>query len=222
MKFSVVVLAAGLSQRMNGPSKMLLPAPVEPVVRRTLRSVLQCGAQEVVVVTGHKHYLIMQVLQGLRGKIAYNSDYFQGQMTSVNVGLAALAQPCDAVMVCLADQVLLGPEDYARLALAFEKRPHGSILVPWFQGQRGNPVIFDSRHIDDILQGRHRLGCRKLIEDNPELVYVHQVDHDGFVFDLDTPEDYRRLLHRLKSHGPGRLHPASPPQVATTAHRARQ
>ncbi|WP_301117349.1 nucleotidyltransferase family protein [Pusillimonas sp. (ex Stolz et al. 2005)] len=199
MRFSAVVLAAGLSQRMNGPNKMLLPVPVEPVVRRSVRAILQSGPEEVVVVTGHKHDLIIQILQGLKVKIAFNPDFRDGQMTSVNTGLAALSLPCDAVMVCLADQVLLGPQHYTHLAQAFENRPHGSILVPCLEGKRGNPVVFDSRHITDILQGKHRLGCRKLIEEHPELVYRHKVEHIGYVFDLDTPEDYSRLLRKLES-----------------------
>ncbi|MBB5213526.1 nucleotidyltransferase family protein [Parapusillimonas granuli] len=197
MKFSAVLLAAGASLRMRGRHKMLLPAPVEPVVRRSARSVEQSGACEVVVVTGHGHERVAEALAGLRVRLVHNPDYRQGQMVSVNTGLAALVQPCDAVMVCLADQVLLTPDDYAELARAFARRPHGSILVPCFEGRRGNPVMFDSRHMAGILAGRHKLGCRKLVQDNPEAVYAHEVAHDAYVSDLDTPEDYARILRRL-------------------------
>lgn len=197
MIYSAVVLAAGESLRMNGPHKMLLPAPVEPVVRRSVGAVAQSGAHEVVVVTGHNAQQVTQALQGLPVTIVYNPDYRNGQMTSVNTGLQALTAPCDAVMVCLADQVLLTPHDYAALALAYQGRPHGSILVPYFRGHRGNPLMFDRKHIADILHGQRKLGCRKLVQDNPEAVYVYNVEHDGYVRDLDTPTDYAELLSRL-------------------------
>ncbi|WP_397474089.1 NTP transferase domain-containing protein [Pusillimonas sp.] len=197
MIYSAVALAAGESIRMNGPHKLLLPAPVEPVVRRSIRAIVQSGAHEVVVVTGHNHELVAQALHGLQVNIVYNPDYRDGQMTSVNKGLEALTAPCDAVMVCLADQILLVPNDYSSLALAYQQRPHGSILVPYFKGRRGNPVIFSSKHLEEILQGRRKLGCRKLVQENPDAVYVHEVDHDGYVQDLDTPQDYAELLGRL-------------------------
>lgn len=182
---------------MNGPHKMLLPAPIEPVVRRSVGAIVQSGAREVVVVTGHNQQLVAQALHGLQVNIVYNPDYRHGQMTSVNKGLEALTAHCDSVMVCLADQILLTPNDYASLAMAFRRRPHGSILVPYFRGQRGNPVIFDRKHIAEVLQGHRKLGCRKLVKENPEAVYVHEVDHDGYVRDLDTPQDYAELLGRL-------------------------
>lgn len=200
MSFSAVVLAAGESLRMKGPHKMLLPAPTEPVVRRSVKAVTQSGAREVVVVTGHNAQQVAEALHGLPVCIVHNPDYKQGQMGSVNKGLEALTLPCDAVMVCLADQVLLSADDYAALMQAYQRRPKGSILVPYFQGQRGNPVIFHSKHIAEIVQGQRKLGCRKLVQDNPDAVHVHEVSHDGFVRDLDTPEDYEQLLRRLAAN----------------------
>ena len=202
LSFSAVVLAAGESTRMNGPHKMLLPAPTEPVVRRSTAAVAGSGATEVVVVTGHNHALVAEALRDLPMRIVYNPDYQHGQMTSVNVGLAALALPCDAVMVCLADQVLLSTADYAQLAQAYLNRPYGSILVPYFEGRRGNPIVFDRKHIAEILQGQRNLGCRKLVQDNPEAVYVYEAEHDGYVMDLDTPQDYELVLKRLVAAGP--------------------
>jgi molybdenum cofactor cytidylyltransferase len=41
ISFSSVVLAAGMSTRMQGCNKLLLPAAGEPVIRRTVRAVLE-------------------------------------------------------------------------------------------------------------------------------------------------------------------------------------
>jgi hypothetical protein len=40
------------------------------------------------------------------------------------------------------------------------------------------------------------LGCRNLIDRNPELVCVHETANTRFVTDLDTPEDVAALAQR--------------------------
>jgi len=85
--------------------------------------------------------------------------------------------------------VLLRGEDYRELAAAHAARPHGSITVPRREGMRGNPVVFS-----EGITGSLNLGCRKLIDDHPEEVYAYEPAHDRFFLDLDTPEDYARLL----------------------------
>jgi molybdenum cofactor cytidylyltransferase len=195
--FSAVVLAAGTSTRMAGRHKLLLSLGEEPVIRRTVREVLGSGPEETVVVTGFNADPVTRSLAGLGVRIQFNPRYDDGQMTSVAAGIAALAAPCDAVMICLGDMPLLKSDDYAELARAFAARPRGSILVPQRDGQRGNPVVFSSSMIATVAAGNRNLGCRKLIDDHPEEVHAYVPGHDRFFVDLDTPVDYARLCERL-------------------------
>lgn len=197
MKFSVVVLAAGISSRMQGKHKLLLPVGKEPAVRRTVRMLLGADPEELVVVTGFNCGAVITALDDLSIKFQLNPRYEDGQMTSVSAGVAVLSAPCDAIMICLADQVLLCERDYIELADAFATMPSGSILVPRFNGQRGNPVMFSTSYIPEIIAGQRNLGCRKLIADNPEEVFVYEASHDRFTTDMDTPEDYAHVLSRL-------------------------
>ncbi|MGF6768359.1 molybdenum cofactor cytidylyltransferase [Paraburkholderia sp. GAS199] len=199
LRFSAVLLAAGMSSRMQGRHKLLLPIEGETAVRRTARALLGAGPVEVVVVTGFNGRAVIEALDGLPLRFQSNPYYEQGQMTSVAAGVAALAEPCDAVMVCLADQVLLKPEDYRELVDAYEAMPRGSILVPSFNGQRGNPVVLSCNHAGEMIGGQVNPGCRKLIQDHPEEVYLHNATHDRFVVDIDTPEDYTNMLARLRA-----------------------
>jgi molybdenum cofactor cytidylyltransferase len=197
LRYSAVVLAAGASTRMAGRHKLLLPLGAEPVIRRTVRAVLGASPAEVVVVTGNNAEAAAEALDGLEARIEFNPRYVEGQMTSVAAGVAALSASCDAVMICLGDMALLESADYAELAQAFAARPRGSILVPQRGGIRGNPVVFASSFIPDVLAGNRNLGCRKLIADHPEDVHVYEPGHDRFFVDLDTPADYARLCERL-------------------------
>ena len=203
IRFSAVVLAAGVSSRMQGCNKLLMAAGEEPVIRRTVRSLLQAQPHETVVVVGLEAPGVSQALAGLPVRVHFNPRYEEGQMTSVAAGVGALREPTDAVMVCLGDMALLTPADYRELAQRFALTGK-SIVVPQYQGQRGNPVIFSSAHVPDVIEGRSNPGCRDLIAKHPHDVFAWQAPHDRFVTDLDTPQDYERLLARLES-GPSIL-----------------
>jgi len=126
-----------------------------------------------------------------------NPHYAEGQMTSVHRGMQALHMPCDGVMVCLSDQPLLESADLETLIRAFVHDCPRSVLVPTYQGRRGNPIVLAHRHREAILAGERNLGCKRLIERNPELVWPYPMANDHCVFDLDTPDDYDRLVVRI-------------------------
>lgn len=202
MKFSAIVLAAGTSSRMAGRHKMLLPVGGETAIRRTVRRVLASGAQQVVVVTGFNADAVTRAVMDLPVALCPNPRFEEGQMTSVAAGVGALTAPCDAVMVCLGDQVLLNPGDYRELVDAYRAMPRGSILVPCFRGTRGNPIVFSASYVPQVIGGQRKLGCRKLVTDYPEEVFVYQVGHDRFTTDMDTPEDYALVLERAALEAP--------------------
>lgn len=190
---SAVLLAAGESRRMGEVNKLELLVDGIPLLRRTAETLLASKLQEIVVVLGHQADKAGAILEGLQLNFVYNEGYLDGQMTSVYQGLLSLSQPCDGVMVCLSDQPLLQAEDVNVLIDAFGNRSHGSVLVPTYRGKRGNPIVLDYQHREDILSGERNLGCKKLIEKNPELVCSFEMTNNHVVVDLDTPEEYAAL-----------------------------
>lgn len=196
---SAVVLAAGESRRMGGRNKLQLTIAGEPLLRRTVKSLLASELSEIVVVLGHQTDSIRPLLEGLNVKIVTNEHYTEGQMTSVHAGLSALEGTSDGVMIGLGDQPLLAAEDIDALIREFRVREQGSILVPIYRGRRGNPIILATAHRDEILRGNRNLGCKKLIEKNPHLVTTVDMPTDHVVVDLDTPDDYLAVEQRLRN-----------------------
>jgi len=193
MTISAVLLAAGESRRMGEVNKLELLVDGIPLLRRTAETLLASKLQEIVVVLGHQAEKAGEILDGLPLTFIYNEAYRDGQMTSVYQGLLSLSQPCDGVMICLSDQPLLETEDVNTLIDVFGKRSHGSVLVPTYEGKRGNPIVIDYSHRQEILNGERNLGCKKLIENNPELVSSFEMTNNHVVVDLDTPEEYAAL-----------------------------
>jgi molybdenum cofactor cytidylyltransferase len=184
---------------MRGQHKLLMPLGGKPVIRQTLERVWGAGPQEVVVVTGHQAREISAALAEMPITIQLNPRYEEGQMTSAAVGVGALQMATDAVMMCLGDMVLLGSSDYAELVKAYLDRTDRSIVIPYFQGQRGNPILFASSYVHEVAIGERHIGCKKLANEYPDDVYRYEVTHDRFTTDLDTQEDYTRLLERFRA-----------------------
>ncbi|MDH5424157.1 MAG: nucleotidyltransferase family protein [Gammaproteobacteria bacterium] len=187
---SAILLAAGESRRMGEINKLELMVDGKSLLRRTAETLLASDLKEIVVVVGHEANKTRAILEGLPVRLIENEAYREGQMTSVYKGLLALEKECHGVMICLSDQPLLQAADVNVLINAFGERSHGSILVPTFSGQRGNPIIFDYRHRQAILNGERNLGCKKLIEKNPQQVCSFEMNNNHVVVDLDTPEQY--------------------------------
>lgn len=201
-KLSVILLAAGESRRMGAINKLTLPVDGVPLLRRMAMMLCNygraesCGFAEVVVVTGHKQREAVEQLSRLPTRIAHNANYTEGQMSSVVCGLNALTQPVDGVMVCLSDLPLLDFEDLRRIHSAFSESAK-PILVPTFKGQRGNPIVLASEQVDEIVSTGRNLGCRHLIEREPERVSTLEMPNDHVIVDMDTPDNYKSVLARV-------------------------
>lgn len=194
---SAVVLAAGQSSRMGGPNKLLLPVEGEALVRRTVRTVLEAGVQETVVVTGHQAREVTRAVLDLPVTVQPNLRHEDGQMRSVAAGVAALARATDAILVCPGDMALLTAADLLELIAAYRAHPEASIVIPRYEGARGNPIVFAAAYAPEVAAGRRLVGCRKLAQQYPEETWYFEAAHDRYTTDLDTPEDYRRVLQRL-------------------------
>lgn len=196
LRIGAVLLAAGEGARMGGVAKSLIRLQGVPLINRQLIALSGAGVDEVVVVTGHAREAVESQVQSFPVTLAYNPAYREGQQGSVRVGLAALNGNFDAVFIVLADQPLIGSADLTELIVAFKKRPSGNVVIPVVQGQRGNPILLDGVARAQILASDTNLGCRHLIERQPELVHVHETVNLRFVTDLDTLEDVQQLAQR--------------------------
>ena len=191
---AAVLLAAGESRRMGATNKLALEVGGEPLVCRTARVLLEGGVDDLLVVLGHEAQVILPLLQHLPVRTTINLRYTEGQMSSVHCGLQALGGDPEGILIALADQPTLQPHDVARLIRCYRERGHYGIVVPTHQGQRGNPIALDPLQRDEILRSGRNIGCRRLIQRNPERVKAVEMASPNFVIDLDTPEDRALLL----------------------------
>ena len=188
----VVVLAAGAGERLGG-GKLLLPLEGQPLVRRAVITALTAARSKVVVVLGHGAGRVAAALEGLAVDLAINSGYRQGLSTSLRTGLAALPPRNRAALFVLADQPGVTPEVIRQLIDAY--RPGGKkIIVPVYQGRRGNPVLIDRSLWPHLLALQGDVGAREIIRAHPEEVLPVPVPCPGILQDIDTRDDYQAWL----------------------------
>jgi len=197
-----VLLAAGESRRMGGRPKALLELGGVPLVRRNLIALSGAGVDEVAVVLGHRAEEIEPTLADFPVTIVRNPDFARGQMSSMRAGMAALSPRLDAVIVALADQPLLNAQDVTDLIGAFKRRGGAAAVVPYVDGERGNPIIIDGAVREDVLSGDADFGCRQWLSRNPERVARMETANRHYGVDVDSPDDLEAFAaqygHRLR------------------------
>jgi molybdenum cofactor cytidylyltransferase len=202
---AAIVLAGGVSQRMGEANKLHLDIDGVSMLRRSLETLLGANLDEIVVVLGHEHQLTAKLIEDMDISTVYNTDYQSGQMTSVHCGLAALQRPSSGIMVALGDQPALTITDINLLIKAYANRGSAEVVIPMYQGNRGNPIIMSDQSRQDILAGKRNLGCRRFIENNPELVQMIEMESPAVIIDLDTPQEYQNYC---KDHQSGTPNPS--------------
>ena len=187
---AAVILAAGAASRMGRP-KLLLPWQGEPLIRHSARTALQAGLEPVIVVTGAAAEEMKSALAGLNLQLAHNPDWKKGQSTSVRVGVESLNAQIDAVIFLLGDQPFVTADLLHGLVQAYQKS-QPLILAPFVREKRANPVLFDRRVFTDLLGLQGDAGARTIFAQYPPSPYPWP--DERLLFDVDTPEDYQRLL----------------------------
>ncbi|GMU54805.1 MAG: hypothetical protein AMXMBFR33_39510 [Candidatus Xenobia bacterium] len=184
MRGAALVLAAGRSQRM-GRSK----AHLELGQSTFLGTILQRLPTDlwVAVVVGEKTPLP----DGVRGVV--NPRPEDGQLSSLRLGLRAGAAELPFTLVALVDQPSVAALTYQLLAEA-AAGGQGDLWVPAHGGKRGHPVVFGRACYEDLLHGPLQEGSRWVVGRHRSRRVEVEVDDPEIHRDVDTPEDYRRLL----------------------------
>jgi len=190
-----ILLAAGMSKRMGGLNKLLLPINGVPMVRHMALTLVAFADVPPVVVLGHEAKRVAAALDGIALTMITNVQYQSGQMSSVTAGLIAAGQAAD-YMICLADLPLLTALDCAALSAAHKKAGVGQITVPVQREdgmfvRRGNPIIMPASARHKIIKGETNLGCRGLLNNHPDLIYPFDSCANGFYVDIDTQDAFR-------------------------------
>jgi molybdenum cofactor cytidylyltransferase len=194
VRVGAIVLAAGASTRM-GRAKQLLPLRGSTVLAQTLENVRTAKVDEILLVLGSSAVAISQqlpqaILEGL--KVVVNQAYGQGMASSLREGLCALDQQSDAALIILGDQPFIRPQTLNQIVEEY-RRSGAQIVIPSYQGKRGNPVLLDRSVFSEVMALEGDVGCRAIFGNYLEGILKVEVEDMGVLLDIDDQGDYERL-----------------------------
>lgn len=191
-----IILAAGESKRYQQP-KILLPwIDNQPIIRHIAAIAVGSRLSNVIVVLGAVVEPVVKQLTDLPLKFVINHDWSSGQSSSIRIGIQAIEQTVSACIFLLADQPFI---TIALLNCIIEKYQAAKkkIIIPKVGARRANPVLFDRSLFEELSNLKGDIGGRSLFPRYPPTWLPW--DDSRILLDIDTPEDYRRLLELLES-----------------------
>jgi molybdenum cofactor cytidylyltransferase len=189
-RIAAIILAAGGSTRFGSP-KQLARWGNKTFIEQVVDTALAAEVSRVVVVLGAEVEQCRAVLGQRPVEIVINPAWAQGQSTSLQAGLAVLPANTGGALFMLVDLPGVTPALLNQL-IQRHRETLAPLVWPEFEGQRGNPALFDRALFPELQQVRGDTGGKLVLlkyQDRGERVLVTDKE---VLRDFDRPEDLRQ------------------------------
>ncbi len=186
---------------MGGQPKGLLRFDEhDTFVTRIVRTFMEAGVGDIVVVTGHEAERVAATIEksGLGARCVTNVDYTQGQLSSLLAGLDAIDRPgVDGMLLALVDAPLFAASTVRAVVHRFEQT-HAPVVRAVRGEEHGHPVLI-GRELFGLIRGADPSvgGAKPVVRSHASEAGDVFVDDPGAFVDIDTPEDYARLTELI-------------------------
>jgi molybdenum cofactor cytidylyltransferase len=195
-----VIPAAGLSRRMGQP-KLALPLGDRTILEHVVSTVRQGGVDEVLVVLGPATSFLQPLAEKAGAQVCVLPGDTPDMRATMEGGLAWLErqyrpEPHHTWLLLPADHPTLTPAVVRTLRAVAESDLAHSIFVPEYGGKRGHPTLLRWHNATRLQRWPLEKGLNEYIRAHADETCEIHWPNDDVLFDLDTPEDYERLLKR--------------------------
>ena len=191
-----IILAAGASSRF-GANKLLHRVDDMPMYEHIVKLAMQLETACTIIVTKYP-----QISQNLPENflVVDNQRTDLGQSYSMRLGLKlalAQAKQFDGFLFCVSDQPYLSLFTMHKLCQVWQQK--GGICALSHHGRRGNPVLFDSCYVPELLAVQGDTGGRSVIRAHLDRLTLVEVESDFELVDVDTKAALLQVLHKHTS-----------------------
>jgi molybdenum cofactor cytidylyltransferase len=196
MTFAIIP-AAGRSTRMGRP-KLALPLGGRTVLEHVIAALRLGGAEHVIVVVGPHVSELTPLVQNAGANPCLLAEPTPDMRATVEQGLRWIEErfqprPDDRWLLAPADHPVINA-DVVRQLLSRFGEGSSSIIVPVHNDRRGHPTLFAWKHVPGIRTLPADQGINAYLREHSAETLELAVDDPGVLIDLDTPEDYDRLI----------------------------
>ena len=189
---SAAVLAAGAARRMGG-QKLLLEVEGQAIVRRVAAEVAALSPREVlVVVSPEGGDAIAAALRGLPVRIVVNTRAREGLGTSITAAASSVAAAAEAMLLVQGDQPLVD-RSMLEVLIGEWRDVRAPFVASSYAGIVTTPVVFSRDVFGELRALGGDRGARAVLERHARTGRVVAFPAERGI-DVDTPEDYRRIL----------------------------
>lgn len=200
-----IVLAAGASHRL-GQNKLLIRLGEHPVLYYVLKTALAAPLDPVILVLGYESEKALAAIAELKDspklRIVLNAHWERGRAESLKVGLAAVPPQAPGALVLLGDMPLMTSQLIARVVETFLKAK--KLCLPIYQGAAGRPVALPRELFREFASLRNDESGLKIIQKYWDTAVKLELatNEEPTQWDIDTPEDFQRVLTITKASSP--------------------
>jgi len=190
MSISAIIMAAGLSKRMNR-DKLLMKIKGKFIFEFIFETINKCkDCFEDVIIVAKEEIILVRAIE--YGFIAVKNDNSHlGQSESIKLGINN-SSIVGGFMFFTADQPFVSAKTIKELTRTFESNPN-NIVVPCYKGINGSPAIFPEIFKNHLLELQGETGGRIIIKDNFDKTIIVHINSSDEHIDIDTIEDYIKV-----------------------------
>lgn len=213
-KFEGILLAAGLSKRMN-VWKPGIEIDDIPILIRALIPIVQ-ACDRVNVVGGYNYEALVGLIKDSTAfskeqkdkiRLIENKDYINGMFSSVKCGLQNISRESGGIFIALGDMPFVLLSTYQRLIECFSEENQIEVFKPAITGENdenktritvGHPILIKSTIVKHIMQSKDDETLKDALQKfNHKICSVNDesinTDIDKFS-DLQTAKSYMENL----------------------------
>lgn len=202
-KYAGIILAAGLSSRMNSWKPELIIGGI-PLIIRTVKTLLPyCSS--IIVVGGFQYTRLEQIitehtsrLTAAAGKliIAENKDYEKGMFSSVQKAASYITDDYSGIFLLPGDMPFVSKNTVEMLINEFESGSTG-VIIPAVRIaeenklRKGHPVLFGREVCSAIMKSETDNTLRNILGLSDQKII--ETNDPGICFDIDCASDLHHI-----------------------------
>lgn len=177
-----------------GSPKQILKFQGQSLLKRAALAALGAGCRPVMIVLGSQKEVSRRELKGLDVREVLNENWETGMAASIRAGTEGLLSAdadTAAAIILLCDQPHVTADVVSNLAMAYcaTGKP---LIASAYSGSFGVPALFARPLFAELTQLQGAAGAKEVIKRHASA--AHFIPFLEGEVDVDTPEEYSRLL----------------------------
>ena len=190
MRINLILLAAGNSKRFNG-NKLLAIYKEKPIYMHIVEKVLDLKVNKIICVTQYEE--IKEALLNTNINVVMNDNSSLGISSSIKLGIN-FDKNADGYMFMVCDQPFISVKTLKSVIYNFINGDKGIVCVGCGDN-KGNPVIFSKRYINELLSLEGDSGGKRILKGHLNDLNIVNVDNEIELIDIDTQEVFGKLTN---------------------------